>query len=101
MKRAEQRQKQGYPAFRNAIDTNNLEPNIGVTEFTGVKKQISTDKQQIISKAVIEGQGDKDDAEISLPLDVDDFSDSVSMANAAKFAMINKLDEHLGAPEKG
>ena len=35
------------------------------------------DKQQIISKAVIEGQGDNDDAEISLPLD--DFSDSVPM----------------------
>ena len=47
-------------------------------DFTGVKKQMNAfDKQQIISKAVIEGQGDNDDAEISLPLD--DFSDSVPM----------------------
>ena len=48
--------------------------------------------------AVIEGQGDNDDAEISLPYD--DFSDSVPMGSALKMTQLNKIEEHLGAPQK-
>ena len=52
-----------------------------------------------MSMAVIEGQGDNDDAEISLPYD--DFSDSVPLGGGMKQQHIyNKLEENLGAPEK-
>ena len=67
-----------------------------VTDFSSSLKA-RHEKQQIISIAVIEGQGDNDDAEISLPLD--DFSDSIPNSVSVKLTNKEKIGEGF-APEK-
>lgn len=67
MKRANQRARQGYPDFR--LQTTNID--LGSEEEP--KKKIS---HRAMSEAVIEGKGDKDDGDISLPMDINENSQS-------------------------
>jgi hypothetical protein len=65
MKRANQRARQGYPDFR--LQSNNIDLD------EEPKKKLS---QRGMSEAVIEGKGDKDDGDISLPMDINENSHS-------------------------
>ena len=67
MKRANQRSLQGYPDFRIPGGSN-----IDLSEDEPKKKQ----GLRGMSEAVIEGKGDKDDGEISLPMDINENSQS-------------------------